>query len=113
MSHSTQTMVMSTTHQLEGRRIRRYLGVVSAEAIMGANLFKDMFASIRDLVGGRSGTYEKVFRDARDQAFAELEQATLELGGNAVVGVLVSYQTLGAQSGILMVAVSGTAVVLE
>lgn len=111
--HPTQTMLVSTTHQIEGRRIRSYLGVVNAEAIMGANLFKDLFASFRDLVGGRSGSYEKVFRDARQQAFAELEQAAAELGGNAIVGVMVSYQTLGAQGGILMVAVSGTAVVLD
>jgi len=110
--HPTQTMLVSTTHQIEGRRIRSYLGVVNAEAIMGANLFKDLFASFRDLVGGRSGSYEKVFRDARQQAFAELEQAAAEFG-NAIVGVMVSYQTLGAQGGILMVAVSGTAVVLD
>lgn len=111
--YQPQTMLMSTTHQIEGRRIRRYLGVVSAETILGANLFKDFFASIRDLVGGRSGSYERVFRDARSQAFVELEQVAAELGGNAVVGVTITYQSLGAQGGIMMVAVTGTAVVLE
>jgi uncharacterized protein YbjQ (UPF0145 family) len=104
-------MELTTTPSLEGRRIVRYCGIVVGEAILGANVFKDMFAGLRDLVGGRSATYEKELRRAREIALEELAQRALELGANAVVGIDLDYEVLGAQNGMLMVSVSGTAVV--
>lgn len=106
-------MLISTTPTLEGRRIREYRGIVTGEAILGANVFRDLFASIRDIVGGRSAAYEKVLRNAREAALAELQEAARELGANAVVGVDLDYEVLGAENGMLMVSVSGTAVVVE
>ena len=106
-------MIVTTTPQIEGRRISRYCGVVAGEAILGANLFKDMFAGIRDLVGGRSATYEKELQRARDIALAELQERAQALGANAVVGVDLDYEVLGQSNGMLMVSASGTAVVLE
>jgi uncharacterized protein YbjQ (UPF0145 family) len=104
-------MELTTTPSLEGRRIVRYCGIVVGEAILGANVFKDMFAGLRDLVGGRSATYEKELQRAREIALEELAQRALELGANAVVGIDLDYEVLGAQNGMLMVSVSGTAVV--
>ncbi len=106
-------MIVTTTPQIEGRRITRYFGVVAGEAILGANLFKDMFAGIRDLVGGRSATYEKELQRARDIALKELQERAQEMGANAVVGVDLDYEVLGQGNGMLMVSASGTAVFVE
>lgn len=106
-------MDMTTTPSLEGRRITRYCGVVAGEAVLGANIFKDMFASIRDIVGGRSGTYENELRKARQIALDELADQARELGANAVVGIDLDYEVLGEKNGMLMVSASGTAVVVE
>jgi uncharacterized protein YbjQ (UPF0145 family) len=105
-------MIMTTTPNIEGRTIRQYHGVVTGEAILGANIFRDFFAGIRDIVGGRSGAYEKVLQDARETAFAEMQQAAAQAGANAVVGVDIDYETVGGQGSMLMVTVSGTAVTL-
>lgn len=105
-------MLMTTTPNVEGRTIRSYHGVVTGEAIIGANFLKDMFASVRDIVGGRSGAYEKTLRSARETAFEDMADAAAQLGANAVVGVDIDYEVLGEKNGMLMVAVSGTAVTL-
>ncbi len=105
-------MILSTTPTLEGRPIRQYLGVVTGEAVLGANVFKDMFANVRDIVGGRSATYERELASARKMALDELAQRASELGGNAVVGIDLDYEVLGAANGMLMVSASGTAVVI-
>ena len=106
-------MQMTTTPTIEGWRIVDYRGVIAGEAILGANLFKDLFAGIRDLVGGRSGSYEKELRKARDIALHELAEQARELGANAVVGIDIDYEVLGEKNGMLMVSASGTAVVIE
>jgi uncharacterized protein YbjQ (UPF0145 family) len=106
-------MIVTTTPGVDGKRISRYCGVVAGEAILGANLFKDLFAGIRDLVGGRSATYERELQRARDIALQELQQRAQELGANAVVGVDLDYEVLGQGNGMLMVSASGTAVVVE
>ena len=106
-------MIITTTPNIEGKRITEYLGVVTGEAIMGANLFRDIFAGIRDIVGGRSGAYEKELRKAREIAFEEIEEAARNLGANALVGVDIDYEVLGEKSGMLMVSVSGTAVNID
>jgi uncharacterized protein YbjQ (UPF0145 family) len=106
-------MIITTTPSVEGRRIQSYLGIVTGEAILGANIFKDLFAGVRDIVGGRSGTYEKELRRAREVAMAEIEAAAKERGANAVVAVDLDYEVLGQNNGMLMVSISGTAVVLE
>jgi uncharacterized protein YbjQ (UPF0145 family) len=106
-------MIVTTTPSVEGRRIKQYLGVVTGEAILGANVFKDIFAGIRDIIGGRSASYERELRKARDIALAEIEQAAADLGANALIGVDLDYETVGGQGSMLMVSASGTAVVLE
>ncbi len=106
-------MLMTTTPSIEGSKIVRYCGVVTGEAILGANIFKDLFAGIRDIVGGRSATYEKELQRARDIAFAELSERAGRLGANAVVGIDLDYEVLGQGNGMLMVSASGTAVVVE
>jgi uncharacterized protein YbjQ (UPF0145 family) len=106
-------MLITTTPSVDGRRISRYCGVVCGEAILGANIFKDLFAGIRDLVGGRSGTYERELQRARDIALEELQERAAALGANAIVGVDFDYEVLGRENGMLMVSASGTAVVLE
>ena len=106
-------MIMSTTPTLEGRSIREYKGIVTGEAILGANIFKDLFAGIRDIVGGRSATYERELGRAREVALSELSQAAKDLGANAVVGIDLDYEVLGANQGMLMVTASGTAVRVE
>ena len=106
-------MLMSTTTALDGKPISRYLGIVTGEAIIGANVFRDMFAAVRDIVGGRSATYERELKRARDMALAELEAQAQQLGANAVVGVDLDYEVLGANNGMLMVSASGTAVLAE
>lgn len=106
-------MIVTTTSSVEGRAITRYLGVITGEAILGANVFKDLFAGIRDIVGGRSATYEKELQRARDIALQELQDRAQALGANAVVGVDLDYEVLGAGNGMLMVSASGTAVVVS
>ena len=106
-------MQITTTPSIEGKRITRYCGVISGEAILGANIFKDLFAGIRDLVGGRSATYERELHRARSIALQELEERAQEMGANAIVGVDLDYEVLGQANGMLMVSASGTAVVVE
>lgn len=103
-------MIVSTTASLDGRPVQQYLGVVTGEVIVGANIFKDLFAGIRDIVGGRSGAYETTLRSARDTAFEELEAEAVRLGANAVIGVDIDYEVIGKEGSMLMVTVSGTAV---
>jgi len=105
-------VIVSTTPTLEGRPIREYKGIVTGEAILGANLFKDLFAGIRDIVGGRSATYERELGRAREVALEEMAQRASQMGANAVVGVDLDYEVLGQANGMLMVSASGTAVVL-
>jgi uncharacterized protein YbjQ (UPF0145 family) len=104
-------MLLTTTTVVEGKPVTQYLGVVTGEAIIGANIFRDMFATVRDIVGGRSATYERGLAQARQTALAEMEQRAKELGANAVVGIDIDYEVLGQNNGMLMVSVSGTAVV--
>ena len=106
-------MILTTTPTIENRRIREYRGIVTGEAIMGANIFRDLFAGLRDIVGGRSAAYEKELRNARETALAELAANAQEVGANAVIGVDLDYEVLGQNNGMLMVSVSGTAVVTE
>ncbi len=106
-------MLVITTHNVEGRRIVDYKGLVAGEAILGANIFRDLFASIRDIVGGRSGSYEKVLNDARETAIAELTHKAAQLGANAVIGVDIDYETVGTNGSMLMVTAAGTAVLIE
>ena len=105
-------MLVTTTPSVEGKTITRYCGVVAGEAILGANLFKDLFAGIRDLVGGRSATYERELQKAREIALQELQDRARELGANAVVGIDLDYEVIGQDGSMLMVSASGTAVVL-
>jgi len=105
-------MIVTTTPGVEGKTVKTYHGVVTGEAILGANIFKDLFAGIRDIVGGRSAAYEKELRRAREIALQEAEQAAAERGANALVGVDIDYETVGSGS-MLMVSVSGTAVTVE
>lgn len=106
-------MTITTTSTLEGRTILEYKGVVTGEAILGTNIFRDLFAGIRDLVGGRSASYEQVLREARETALRELEEQAKSLGANAVVGVDIDYENIstGSSGSMLMVSASGTAVV--
>jgi uncharacterized protein YbjQ (UPF0145 family) len=106
-------MITTTTPNIDGRSIQQYLGIVTGEAIIGANVFRDIFAGIRDLVGGRSGSYEKVLSSARQAALSEMEAEAQARGADAVVGVDLDYEVLGAQNGMLMVTASGTAVKLH
>jgi len=105
-------MIVTTTPTIEGRPIRDYLGVVTGEVIVGANIFKDLFAGIRDIVGGRAGAYESTLRDARQEAFAELESEARSRGADAVVAVDIDYEVVGQGGTMLMVSISGTAVKL-
>jgi uncharacterized protein YbjQ (UPF0145 family) len=106
-------MIVTTTPSIEGHRIMDYRGIVTGEAILGANVFKDLFADIRDLVGGRSATYEKELQRARDVALREIVERAAQLGANAIVGLDLDYEVLGASNGMLMVSASGTAVVID
>jgi uncharacterized protein YbjQ (UPF0145 family) len=103
-------VIVSTTPTLEGRPIQEYMGIVTGEVIVGANLFRDLFANIRDIVGGRSGSYERILADARNQAIEELQAEAASRGANAVVAVDLDYEVVGAQGSMLMVSASGTAV---
>lgn len=105
-------MLMTTTTAVEGRPVHRYLGVVTGEVIVGANIFKDLFAGIRDIVGGRSGAYENSLRDARRTALQELQDEAAALGADAVIGIDLDYEVLGKEGSMLMVTASGTAVKL-
>lgn len=106
-------MILTTTPSVEGQAIEQYCGIVIGEAVMGANLFKDMFASIRDIVGGRSGSYEDELTRARKMAFTELEQEARNMGANAVVGIDIDYEVIGEKGSMLMVSINGTAVKLS
>lgn len=101
-------MILTTTGTIEGKSITEYKGIVTGETIIGANIFKDFFAGIRDIVGGRSSAYEKVLKEAKDTSLAEMSEAAKKLGANAVVGIDLDYETIG--QGMLMVTASGTAV---
>lgn len=104
------SVIVTSTPSIEGKRITQYHGIITGEAILGANIFKDFFAGIRDIVGGRSAAYEGELRKARDIALDELTQAARARGANAVVGLDIDYETIGANGSMLMVSVSGTAV---
>ncbi len=106
-------MIITTTPTLQGERIREYLGIVTGETIIGANVFKDIMASIRDIVGGRSGAYEDALRTAREGALREMASQARSRGADAVIGVDLDYEVLGTSNGMLMVSSSGTAVALE
>ena len=106
-------MLITTTPNIEGKRITRYYGIVSGETIVGANIFRDFFASIRDVIGGRSNSYEEVLRKAKDSALREMEEQAMRMGANAVIGVDLDYETVGSNGSMLMVTASGTAVVVE
>lgn len=103
-------MILTTTNSVEGRPAREYLGVVTGETIIGANFIKDFFAGIRDIVGGRSGSYEKVLREAKDSALREMEERAQRLGADAVIGIDIDYETIGQGNSMIMVTCSGTAV---
>lgn len=103
-------MIVTTTPTIEGHPIQQYFGVVTGEVIVGANIFRDLFASVTDIVGGRSGKYEKVLQRARKEALAEMEDEAVRLGANAVVGVDLDYEVIGQSGSMLMVSCSGTAV---
>ncbi|MCU0891824.1 MAG: heavy metal-binding domain-containing protein [Sandarakinorhabdus sp.] len=105
-------MIITTTPTVEGRKVADYLGVVSGEAIMGANIFRDFFAGIRDIVGGRAASWETVMQQAREEALAEMRHHAARLGADAVIGVQLNFNALGASDSMLMVAASGTAVKL-
>jgi uncharacterized protein YbjQ (UPF0145 family) len=106
-------MLLTTTSSLEGKRITGYLGIVTGEAIIGANIFRDLFAAVRDVVGGRSGGYEKALAKAREAALQEMGEQARDLGANAVIGIDLDYEVLGEKNGMLMVTASGTAVLVE
>jgi uncharacterized protein YbjQ (UPF0145 family) len=106
-------MILSTTNTLDGKKITQYCGIVSGESIIGANIFKDFMASITDIVGGRASSYEKVLREAKDNAMTELEENARLLGANAVIGIDLDYESLGSNGSMLMVSASGTAVKYE
>jgi uncharacterized protein YbjQ (UPF0145 family) len=105
-------MIVSTTNNIEGRPVKNYLGIVTGETIIGANILKDFFAGIRDIVGGRSGSYERVLREAKDTALKEMKENATRLGADAVLGIDLDYETVGNRGGMLMVTASGTAVKL-
>ena len=105
-------MILSTTNTIEGKPVNDYLGIVTGETVIGANIFKDFFASIRDIVGGRSGSYERVLREAKDTALKEMKEEAIKLNANAVIGIDLDYETVGKNGGMLMVTASGTAVKL-
>ncbi len=106
-------MIITTTPSIEGKKIVKYLGIVTSEAVVGANIFRDLFASIRDIVGGRTSSYEGVLRRAKDSALKEIQTNAIEMGANAVVGIDLDYETVGSNGSMLMVTASGTAVIIE
>ena len=106
-------MIFTTTNGVEGREVERYLGVVFGDAVLGVNFFKDILGGLRDIVGGRSGTYERELGSARDTALANLSQQAAAAGADAVIGIDIDYEVLGTNNGMLMVSASGTAVKLR
>ena len=106
-------MIVTTTNDIQGKRVVKYIGIVSGEAIIGANIVKDFFAGIRDIVGGRSGSYEEGLREAKDIALREMQEQAVRLGANAILAVDLDYETLGSNGSMLMVSSSGTAVIVE
>jgi uncharacterized protein YbjQ (UPF0145 family) len=106
-------MLKTTTNTIEGKKITAYRGVVTADVIIGANIVSDIFAGVRDIVGGRSASYEKKFAEGKIMAIAELEQEATRLGANAIVGIDFDYETIGSKGSMLMITVSGTAVTVE
>lgn len=103
-------MLLTTTPNIQGREITQYFGIVSGETIIGANLFKDFFAGIRDIVGGRASSYESVLREAKESALQEMSDQADRMGANAVIGIDLDYETVGANGSMLMVTAAGTAV---
>lgn len=103
-------MIVTTTHSIEGSPVQTYLGIVTAEAIIGANIFKDLFAGIRDIIGGRSATYERVIEEAKNNALSELTQKAQAIGATAIIGVDLDFETIGSGGSMLMVVATGTAV---
>ncbi|MBF1436563.1 MAG: heavy metal-binding domain-containing protein [Prevotella micans] len=103
-------MLLTTTPTIQGQEIKEYLGIVTGETIIGANFMKDFLAGIRDIIGGRSSSYEKVLREGKETSLKELEERAQQMGANAVVGIDLDYETVGAQGSMLMVTCSGTAV---
>ncbi|NBX11424.1 MAG: hypothetical protein EBQ65_07305 [Chitinophagaceae bacterium] len=103
-------MILTTTASIEGKPVQDYLGVINAQSIIGANMFKDIFAGLRDLIGGRSKTYERVIEEAKEDAMRELTQKAQAMGANAVVGIDLDFETVGASGSMLMVIATGTAV---
>ncbi|MDX1738325.1 MAG: YbjQ family protein [Alphaproteobacteria bacterium] len=106
-------MIVTTTDSIDGKRIVAYHGIVSGETIFGANIFKDFFAGLRDIVGGRSGSYEKVLNEGKETAIADMKARAAQLGANAVIGCDLDYEALGEKSSMLMVVASDTAVTIE
>lgn len=106
-------MLLTTTHTIEGRTVVEYKALVTGETIIGANIFKDFFAGIRDIVGGRSASYEKVLREAKDTAITEMIERARSFGADAIIGIDLDYETLGKDNGMMMVTASGTAVKLN
>ena len=106
-------MIVTTTPSIEGRAITAYHGVVTGETVIGANIFRDLFAGITNIIGGRAGGYEKALREARDIAIREMCEEAAKLGADAVVGVDLDYEAMGADNGMLMVTAAGTAVKLR
>jgi uncharacterized protein YbjQ (UPF0145 family) len=105
-------MIISTTSSLDGQPVKQYLGIVTGEVIAGANVVRDLFASVTDIFGGRSGKYEEVLSRAREEALSEMKSKAAQMGANAVIGVDIDYEVLGKAGSMLMVSVSGTAVVV-
>ena len=103
-------MILSTTNNVDGKPVKDYLGIVTGETIIGANIVKDVFASIRDIVGGRSSSYEKVLREAKNTALKEMTENAEKLNADAVIGIDLDYETVGNRGGMLMVTASGTAI---
>jgi len=103
-------MLLSTTNSIEGKTITTYYGIVSGETIIGANIFKDLFAGIRDIIGGRSNSYEKVLRQAKETALQEMSEQAQKMGANAVIGIDIDYETVGSSGSMLMVTACGTAI---
>ena len=106
-------MIITTTNTIEGHTVLEYKGIVSGETIIGANVVRDFFASIRDIVGGRAGSYEEVLREAKDTALREMQENALQIGANAILGVDLDYETVGNGGSMLMVTASGTAVLID
>lgn len=106
-------MIITSTDSIEGRPVSQYLGMVAGEAILGVNIFRDLFSGIRDIVGGRAGGYQAALRDAREAAFTDLQENARKLGADAIIGIDIDYEVLGKENGMLMVSVNGTAVKLR